>query len=524
MARFVSRFLPVRPGEWARLSWLALIGMAYAAATALGDDIAQAVFVTRVGAEDLPRMFIFKGLLDVAAAGLYLPLTRGRSVPGVWRVAIGIYVVSILVARIAVASEGVLTAYVLYIAHECAWTILTIHWGVFILDAFDASQSRRLFPVLFTAARVGGIIAGSVLQALVIPVGTVNMLFVCAAFACVAGALSLLGRRFGAGESLVGMPVVAAAPEDPTSSGPPPGPAPDGRDGEPSTLWAGWRRAASSPLVRAIALSTAAMVLCRYGLRMVSIDHISAAFHHDEAQVASFLGWFTTWANLAGMLLGVFVVPGLLHRFGVGAANLAYAWVVLGTCGSLLWAPGLAVAALARFVDGQFKSALKTPLSTLFYGAEPPRRRSLARAFVFGAVIPGATLSTSLLFELGKGDNLRGVAWIALVVAIFFVIACWLQNRRWRLRLRKLLRWHLERDEAPEPENLARARAALSEYRSRTSGDTATRATLEDIATGLASGDSRVRALGEEVLAETIPRMRAHRLARPFVGPRAGPE
>ena len=59
--------LHVRPGEAGRLVWLGVIGIAYAAATSLGDSIAQSVFVTRVGAESLPRMFLVKGALDVLA-------------------------------------------------------------------------------------------------------------------------------------------------------------------------------------------------------------------------------------------------------------------------------------------------------------------------------------------------------------------------------------------------------------------------------------------------------------------------
>lgn len=479
--------------------------MAWAAATSLGDDIAQSVFVTRVGADALPRMFLFKGLLDVLAAALYLPLTRRRSTTRVWQVAITIYVVTVLSARVVVTGGGVLSAYALYVAHECAWTILTIHWGVFILDAFNASQARRLFPVLFTAARVGGILAGALLRGFAERVGATDMLFVAAAFAGLAGVLSLFGRRLGASESLVGMRASTIA-----NSG-------DARPDEhgPTSIWQGWRQAMSSPLVRAIALSTAAMVLVRYGMQMVSIDQISASFEHQEDRVASFLGAFTTGANLCGALLGVFLVPRLLERLGVGAANIAYALSTVLALGAMLLAPGLTTAALARFVNTELKSALKTPLSTLFYGAEPAHARPLARAFVFGAVIPAATIATALIFELAKWENLALVAYIALAVAGLFTVACVLQNRRWRARLRELLRQKLSRAAAADPVMLSRARTALAEYRSSSGGE-AEDGDLDDIARALASPDRRLRAVAEEVLAETIPRARAHALCKRF--------
>src|SRR5690606_36403 len=127
---------------------------------------------------------------------------------------------------------------------------LTIHWGVYILDAFDASQARRLFPILFTAARLGGVVAGVTLDLLARPVGAINLLVVAAGFAVIAGLLSLMGRRMGAGESLTGMRAMsdgAASDEVSPSRWP----------------WSGVRRAFDSPLVRAIAMSTAAMVLVR---------------------------------------------------------------------------------------------------------------------------------------------------------------------------------------------------------------------------------------------------------------------
>lgn len=501
------RFLQVRPGEGNRLLWLGAIGIAYAAATSLGDTVAQSVFVTRVGAASLPRMFLLKGVLDVVAAALYMPLTRGRSTARVWRAALAIYVLTVVAARALMSGGGTVSAYALYIGHECAWTILTIHWGVFILDAFDASQARRLFPLLFTAARLGGIIAGVLLDVLARPVGALNLLFFAAGFAALAAALSLVGRRVGAGQSMTGMRAMTAPPDQSRLDD-------DDGDSDASASaagsvawpWTGWRSAARSPLLRAIAMSTAAMVLVRYGLRMVSIDQISVAFFHDEDRVAGFLGWFTALANAAGALLGMLVVPRILARLGVGFANLFYAAITACAYGALLIAPSLASAVVARFVNMQFKDALKTPLSTLFYGAEIPPRRPLARAFIFGLIIPAATFATAGIFEAAKSPGLTRVAWIGLGAAVLFVAACAVQNRRWRRAMVDLLAWKLDRVPAPAAADLERARQALVPHETH-AGDR-----LDMIAHGMASPDARTRAVAEEVLAETIERDQAHAL------------
>ncbi|MCG8420501.1 MAG: hypothetical protein MJE77_21410 [Proteobacteria bacterium] len=517
MASFLG-LLHIRPGEGRRVLWLSAISIAYAAATSLGDDIAQSVFVTRAGAQALPRVFLFKAVIDVVAAALYLPLTRGRSASALWRVALAIYMTTVLVVRVLAHGGGVASAYALYIAHECAWTILTIHWGVFILDAFDASQARRLFPLLFTAARLGDIAAGTALHTLAERLGAVNLLAGSVFLAGSAAAISLLDRRVHAGNSSTSLPPVAEQPDqtraDDDTGAEDPHRADSSQDRTRSvgTWRIGWLAALASPLVRIIAVSTAAMVLVRYGLHVVSIDEISRALHQDEDMVASFLGWFGAWANVLGAILGVFVVPRLLTRFGVGVANVMYAVATTCAYSLLIAVPGLWIAALARLTNVQLKNALKTPLSTLFYGAEPPPERARARAFIFGAVIPAATVVTAVVFELAARRGLEIVAWIGLAGAVFFTVACAVQNRRWRRRLADLLLWKLDRGPVPEPGRLSRVRQALAPHGGQVPAER-----LEEIACALANPDPRLQAVGEELLAETIPRMRAHAITRRFV-------
>lgn len=496
----LHRLLHLRPGETSRLLWVGAIGIAYAAATAVGNDVAEAIFITRVGADAMPLVFLAKGAFDVLAAALYLPLARGRSQRQVWLVALGLYIATVIAARAVVAGGGDASAFGLFIAHETAWTILTIHWGVFVLDVFDASQARRLFPILFTTARLGGVIAGVLVSTLAAPLGVPNLLLFAAGFAAITALLSL-GRA-------------DTSPHQPGDDASAPievGGAMGGEaDAVPVGTVAGWRAALESPLVRAIAWSTAAMVLVRYGLHMVALGEIQAAVDGDKEAVAAFLGTFGAAANAAGIVLGVVVVPRLLHRFGVGFANVLYAACSIGAyVGLLLW-PSLGTAAGARFVHMQLKDALKTPLSALFYGAEPPLRRAVSRAFVFGAAIPIATILTALALEGSKrvGDGLTTAALIGLAGALLFAVACWSQNARWRRRMIELLRWKLDRATPPPEARVLHLRTVLAPYR-----DGAAAQPLEDVARGLASDDDRLRAVAEEVLSELIPRARAHAIA-----------
>ena len=496
--------VPVRTGEGRAVLAVGLIAILYAAAVGIGDVVSQSIFVGRAGAEALPRIFLLKAAIDVGAALLYLPMTRGRRPPAVLRLTLVVYIATVLAGRALVsAAAGAAPAYILYVGHECAWTILTIHWGVYLLDVFDASQARRLFPVLFGATRLGGALAGLVVGAWAAEVGAAPLLYA----SCGLAALALVGSF--APSTAPHRPAAPALGESPAESELDDEAAVD--DAAPGLLrrWVrGWREAARSPLVRAIALSTALMVAVRYALRLVSSGGIEAAFAGDEDRIAGFLGTFDALSNMAGAVLGVLVLPRLLTWFGVGAINLAYALASALAPAAALIDPSLASAAAARFVEMALKDAIKTPLSALFYGAEPPAGRAPARALVFGAVIPLATLAAAGALELARrtSDPLATAAAIGLGAALLFAAASWQQNRAWRGRLRALLDLKLAREEArgrqPDRHRLARA------------GNHLTTAELAPIARGLASTDRRLRAVAEEVLAETIERRAAHRIAR----------
>jgi|GEM_PF-2426426 len=497
----LQRLLHLRPNETRRVLWVAAIGLCYAAATSLGENIAESVLFSRIDWASMPLVIVLKAAMDVVAALLYLPLTRRRQPGRVWRVALVLYMVTVAATGLLARGDSGWSAYALYVGHECTWTILTIHWGVFILDAFDASQARRLFPLLFTTARVGNIFAGVLLTSLAQPVGALNVLVVVLGLAVAAAVLSLGVPR--SNETHPGQSAsLSAADHDQTA------PETDADPGDDDDVWSRWRIATRSPLVRAIALSTAAMVMVRWGLYVTSLTEIRRSFAANADDMAAFLGVYRALANVAGIVLGLLVAPQLLYRLGVGFANLAYAASTALAFGVMLMFPSLGAAVLARFSHTELKTAIKTPLSTLFYGAEVPAQRAPARALIFGSVIPAAALVSAGLLALTGTDHDAIVATAAagLGVSVLFFAACAVQNHRWRRRMAQLLSWKLDR---AEPVDARAAQEQLAPYRDEANGER-----LDAIARGLASDEPRLRALAEELLAETIPRAEAHRIAQ----------
>lgn len=386
-----------------KLVWLCAVSLSYYTAVTIADTVAQSIFVARLGVSALPNIFLLKAAINLLSALAYLPLTRGRNPMQVWRFLLFTYGATLAVGWWAVAGNTSISigAYILYLGHEVVWTLAIIHWGIFLLSLLGPLESRRLFPVLFGVGRLGALLGGLLVTTASVPMGTVNMLGIVLLLALFSAVASLKLRVTN-------------------------GPSLDAKNPDKGS----WRGAAASPLVRAIALSTAAMVMLRYGLRMVSLAEIRGAFEGDKDQIASFLGLIAVLGNAAALVLGIWIVPRLLARIGIGATNLLYASTTL-IAFALSWLfPGLASASSARFVEMPLKHALKTPLSVLFYGGTKNSDRAAARSFVFGVAIPLAAIGAGLGFRYGR-PAIGLISALGVCLSLVYLVVCIWQNRQY---------------------------------------------------------------------------------------------
>lgn len=408
------------------LAWLMIL---ISAATKLGDGVVQALFLERVGARWLPGLFAVNALLDVAGGALYLRLARGRPH--------GSFFVRLLAgtALMTLGLRGILFAghpavfFAAYALHGVATMVGALHWGTFLLDFFEQSRAGRVFPVVYSGARIGGI-AGGVLLAALAPLGAQNLLVGVAVLQGLA-ALVTHGLARGIRE------VHAAHAEG----------------GAFAEIKQGLTLARTSPLLRALAAGAIAMVLVRMTLRYLSGDALSSEM--EEAQLARFLGQYTAVANGLGFLFQVLVMPRLVASIGVAGANLTYSFLCVAALGGMAASHGVWTAAAARLVDAELKDALKTPLSALFYGALPPADRARGRAFVLGLAVPVGAITGGLALQGLTHMPAQTVAWVGLGLGLAFVAATTVQNRGYRAALKARLDG--ERASSPEALELARA-------------------------------------------------------------------
>jgi len=413
----VRALLGLEPQDVRPVLALGLVHAAIGAAVAAGDATVQASFVARAGSERLFLVLACNAVLSPALAFAFARVVGRRgsraTIGAACAFAILTSVGGLAVLGIADARPG--WAVAAYVAHEVASTIVTIHWGVFLLSHLGGSSAMRGVPAVYAASRAGAALAGLAIGPLVGLAGTAAGLGLAGGCFAVA-ALLALGTRRGERTSLDSVP-------------------PGGSEEPRRAAVSAWRLMARSPLLRAIAVATAAMILTRVLLRF---QQQSVLESHGERSLAGMLGLYTAAANAVGVALQLGLVGRLLARVGLTRANLLYASATVLAQVALFFAAALPAALGARFVDGELKDAIKTPLSSLFYEAFPRAERPEARAAILGVVSPTANLAGAAALAL-----LAGLSWpwastaAGGAICALFVLATVLQNRRYEAAIRR---------------------------------------------------------------------------------------
>lgn len=422
----LERVLGLRPNELGVVSSLGGLFAVLGAALAAGDVGVQSVFIHRVGPEHLPDVLLARALLSPLVAWTYAAVARPRRPRGVLAALCALAATSSAVAPSAILAGGA-GVMAVYVAHELLSGLLTVHWGVYLLEHLQRDRALRGVALVYAASRGGAALAGAAVTPFVTWVGAPELMYVTAGL-LVVGATVSLSR---------------ADPEPPPARVPTPEDADPERehrlsldDEAPHHAGRGFLRLLrESALLRALALATTAMVVARFALRY---QQQSLLADLDEVALAGLLGGYTLVANLVGVALQLVVTARVLSRFGVTATNLVYPVAVAAGQAVVVATGGVGAALFARFVDSELKHAVKTPVSPLFYEAFRPAERGAARALVLGVVSPAAQVLASVTLGAAVGAELGGVvSWMGVAGAAAYVVASVLQNRGYAHAIRR---------------------------------------------------------------------------------------
>ncbi len=381
----------IRPGEGERAAFVAALFAALQAGQGLGANAADALFLLRFGADFLPYFYmVLGGLTFVLSLGYSTAVSRprkGRFFTLLLLVAAGL----VVAARLSITLGHPSVYPAIWLAVNAIGALLgTLVWNV-AGEVCDTRQAKRLFSLFASAGILGGVVGNALTGFLAESVGTENLLVAFAGLLLIGALLASQGaRRFF--------------------------PPPSTRPGT-SRVWedltAGFRFVRRSPLMILVSVASVLFSVLFFSVSFPFSRLVSTSFP-NEAQVAGFLGTFSSVTTGVTFLLSLFVANRLYARLGIVNTVLIAPFVYLAGFGLWVLQFGLAEAVAVRFLQLTVLGGLAGGAWSALFNVVPAERRAQVTAFQAGVptqagvVLSGAllilgeqTLTASQIFTLG---------------------------------------------------------------------------------------------------------------------------
>ena len=366
-----------------------------------GETIVDAAFLAQVGVEFLPHAFIVNSIFSIVAIAVYAAFADRITNDKLLIAILGISGAGVVVGLFLLQFNFVKLAYPLFyfILNVPLLDIFIIHWATYVNGFYDTQSAKRIVPVVASAARIGGILAGltmPVLNQFLLP-GAIIIIWL-GSLLVMGGLVWLMPRllkegREG-GEEQPGFSASAARSQVPTTMDQ------VQRSSHLNNLREGYRYVLQSSFLRWMALTTL-LLMVLLPLLNFRVSQILLAEFETTQGIADFVGPLNGWANLMMLPVQLFLISRIIGNVGLGQANLIYPALTLLICAllvvvplvsavtfSVLISPLVFAAALAHLDRTAFRATFRNSTDKLLYNAVPLRVKGRARAFIGGLMAP----------------------------------------------------------------------------------------------------------------------------------------
>jgi len=422
MRRWLEQVFHIRTKEFALVEAFFLffigIGMFYTVGATVGDTL----FLSNLTHDRVPRMlpWVYAG---IAAVSLLATLLFDLIQNHVSRLAaiVGTQVVlaaSVLVFRLLVVIDRPAIYFALVVWMEVSALLSITLFFSFAGDYFTSRDARRLYGFIAGGMALGTVVAGYSLSAVVLFIGTRNLLYVGGALLLLNAVISWRIYRFA-----------TPAPVEIDS-------------GDSKTEQVSMKAIFERPYVKLLALMLALAIVISV---VVDYQMKWIASTKSEEDLAQFFGTFYGVIGVAQLLFQFLLVPRLLRVLGIIPCLLIFPVMIgllsLGLLGASQFGyfglTLLGFSAAVNFVRITLNETLDLPSREMLFLPLPTRLRVRAQPFLNGVFASGARALAGLLV---LGIFTMGVAVDRLsVVAVFFSILLMITLIRLRPKYRETL-------------------------------------------------------------------------------------
>ncbi|MDE3215921.1 MAG: MFS transporter [Gemmatimonadota bacterium] len=323
-----------------------------------------------------------------------------------------------VVMRVVAPAEGspadLWTGRVFYV-----WTsvfnlfVVSVFW-CFMADVFRSGQGKRLFGFIGVGGTLGAIVGSGLTALMASRIGTKNLLLVSAALLELAVLMVVLYPVGGAGEATA----VGVDQLDRTPIG--------------GSVWAGFRRVATSPYLAGIAAFLILYTVGNTFLYAEQTDIVGRFFVGRTAQTGV-LARIDFFAQTLTVLIEMFLTGRVIRWIGLTATLAFLPVLTVAGFGALGTVPVFATLALFIVLRRASNYALTNPAMEVLFTVVPREDKYKAKAFIETFVYRGGDQVAVWTYAglTAIGLSLAGIAFAAMpLAAVWLMLAVWLGRKQ----------------------------------------------------------------------------------------------
>ena len=383
-----------------RLTQLLLLAVTVLVYNVMAMAIANSLFVSQVGAGQLPIAFILIGICSLPIYGVFSQIADRYSRPQLFRYVLLGSIVGMVGLRFLVNLDTVWVYYVLLIAIFFQWDFYNnLLYPGLLTDYFTAIEYKRNAPYIGIAQAVGTLLGGGYTLFLSNRFPTRDLLWCLPGFMAIAFVqlvyLERSQRRLQASqpekqsilESLKILPEIGKR----------------------------------HPLVLFLAGSTFLLVIIYICSEFLWFNIYGQQF--DESQLTGFLGLMRMIISLIQVVFLYGVTRPLLKWVGVARLNAVYPVTTLLSLGGLLFNFKLPMAIALHINGDALYKSINLPVHQLNYNAIPHQYVGRIRALSDGLIYSlGLTLAGAILWLCHLYLSLTQITWLALTLTVLLLL------------------------------------------------------------------------------------------------------
>ncbi|HET7145484.1 MAG TPA: hypothetical protein VFI68_15805 [Anaerolineales bacterium] len=402
------RIINLKPEEFKLAFSLWLLIAVNTLVLELSDVVATAGFVSNLGVDKIPWLWVVTTLITIFAAGGYLMvIDRFSRLQLVTWLLVGLAMFYLLLEILfAFHAPDWLTYPILYLLADQQFMIMPLAFWALASDVYAVTESKRVFPFIASGAVIGGL-TGNTIAAWVTYLAEKYSFGLSQIFTAVAILLILSAGLLRLIFTNTTLRTRQSREENPTL-----------RD----TVNIGLDYFLNVPVLKAVGI----IMLCTgVMLTLIEFNFLSVISHsvNNDLEFQRFLGYYKA-VQTAGLLLFQWLITSrLLSKVQLknAFAVLPLAMTVAG--GLALSIPALLGATSARFVARTVYTAWDDPARKALQGLVPDERRGRISAFMDSYFITTATVLGCIILIILLALRSIGVITAPVVVWIYLGIA-----------------------------------------------------------------------------------------------------